>query len=126
MALPCTFELLNYLKENSTVYCITEGSCNYQHTKAMLTDIENEVESVFVTTDKIKALKEFVDEKGFNKKETVMVGDSENDIKAGRNAGVGTICIKSKRRGNDYYGSIQADLMLKGLDELLGMLKAKR
>jgi phosphoglycolate phosphatase-like HAD superfamily hydrolase len=124
MALPHTFEVLNFLRARGTVYCITEGKCNYQHTKAMLTDIEMYVESVFVTNDKVNELKEFAKERGFDRDNTVMIGDSENDTRAGKNAEISTVCIKSGVHDYESF-KIMADITIDDLDQLLKMLKAK-
>lgn len=123
MALPGAIELLNYLRSKGVVHCATEGRCNYQHTKAILTDIEDKVDSVFVTKDKLGGLKRFIEEKGFGRDETVIVGDKEGDIKAGIGAGIDTILVMTK--GEDAYGnlSVTPRMKVKDLLELLERIR---
>ncbi|MBD3397833.1 HAD hydrolase-like protein [Candidatus Micrarchaeota archaeon] len=123
MALPYAFEVLNTLSSLGAMsYCVTQGRCNYQHTKAMITDIEEKVESVFVTKNKIDELPGFVDHLGINPKDTVMIGDSESDIKAGVNAKIETVCVKSGKRD---YGAFttKPDIVFTDLREFMESLK---
>ena len=122
MALTDAFNILNFIGKSNAIYCITQGKCNYQHTKAMLTDIEQNVDNVIVTENKIKDLKKFIELYGLDKRETLMVGDSENDIIAGKSTGVSTILIKSGKHDYDRF-EVNADLSLNNMLELLNLLK---
>ncbi|MBI5051329.1 HAD hydrolase-like protein [Candidatus Micrarchaeota archaeon] len=125
MARNGAFELLKEIGKTDLIYCVTEGKCNYQHTKAMLTDIEEMVDSVIVTKEKVSELKGFIEQRGFNKSETVMIGDSENDITAGKSANVSTICVKHEGRNYDSF-KVQADLTVNSLVEVLEHLRSKK
>ena len=124
MALPGAFELLNSISQSNTIHCITQGECNYQHTKAMLTDIEQKVESVLVTYDKSIQLKSFIENKGYLHKEAVIIGDSQSDIVAGREAGIDTVCVKSEKYDPEKF-DVKADLVVEDLKELLDLLNSQ-
>ncbi len=113
------FELLNTLRKRGAVYCITQGKCNYQHTKTMLTDIEPKLNGVSVTTDKETELPKYVDAMKFQKELAVMIGDKPSDAKAGKNAGIDTIRIVYPRRSDDDFSTAQPDASFASLGEFL-------
>ncbi|MFH2023833.1 MAG: HAD hydrolase-like protein [Candidatus Micrarchaeota archaeon] len=121
MALPGGIEILKKLGRNCKVHVITEGKCNYQHTKAMLTDIEKDVDLVFVTKDKVSQLTEFINEIKQDKKLCVIIGDNETDIKAGKEAGIDTILVKTGKRDYNKFKT-EADLTIVDLNEILKLL----
>lgn len=122
MALPGSIELLKLLGRRGKVHVVTEGKCNYQHTKAMLTDIEKDVDLVFVTENKISELKEFIETNIKEKELAVMIGDSEGDMSAGQEAGIDTVLVKTGKKDYDKF-KIEANLTIGGLDELLRLFK---
>lgn len=122
MARDDAFELLNSLKKmGAAVYCITQGKCNYQHTKVMLTDIETRLAGVVVTENKETELSNYVNVKKFPVQITVMIGDRPSDIKAGKNAGVETIRVLCPDRTDDFSAS-QPDQTYNNLRELTGAI----
>lgn len=122
---PDTFNILNSIHNKGKIaYCVTQGTCNYQHTKAMLTGIEEKVEAVQVTERKEEELEKFVDEMEFDKEKTVMIGDSETDIKAGKNSGINTICIGNEHNNHDQFEN-KADIYFEDLRVFLDELNKK-
>jgi len=96
---PDAYELFHEIRGYGFAYCVTEGNCNYQHTKIMRTGLENEFQDIIVIREKKdEELKNYicplVSEK--NPKTTfVMIGDRPSDILAGYNAGIDTVRIRA-------------------------------
>ncbi len=123
MALPCAFEVLDAVSSLGAMsYCVTQGKCNYQHTKAMITEIEEKVELVVVTETKIDELPGFVSQLDMDPEHMVMVGDSDSDIIAGKNATIDTVLVKSGTRDYDAF-PVKPDLIFDNLCEFLKSLK---
>ena len=117
------FGLLCHLALLGPVYCITQGKCNYQHTKAMLTDLEGKMADVVVTEEKERQLRDYVELKGFPKEKTIMIGDSRRDIVAGKNAGVETVLVKSDNpRHEKDFEETEADAKFNNLLEIIQII----
>ena len=119
------FELINTLRKRGAVYCITQGRCNYQHTKAMLTDIEPRLNGISVVVPpktKEDELPKYLVAKQFQAEKTVMIGDKPSDIRAGKKAEVDTIRIVYPRLGDDFSTNVP-DLTYNNLGEFMQALK---
>lgn len=102
------FDLIARLKKSGgMVFCITRGVCNYQFTKLMLSDLEDKFSAVLVVDtrkegdNKAKQLKEHLDLNRIGPERAAIIGDSAEDIDAGRIAGIRTIRILTERHKND-------------------------
>lgn len=92
---PDAYEL--FQKIRGFAYCVTEGKCNYQHTKLMLSCLEHEFEDVIIIKgSKEKQLGRYIRPllKQYKKSEFVMIGDSPKDIAAGTKVGIDTVRIR--------------------------------
>ena len=57
---------------------------------------------------------------GFDKKRVIFVGDGWKDMEAGRRFGVQTVLLRT-----DYNASVQGDIMVKNLNDLVDIIIAK-
>lgn len=83
----------------------------------------------FNDVDKVKPDAEPIDtamrELGSRPEETVMVGDSQYDILGGKNAGVKTAGVAWTIKGEEYLSSLEPDIMLKKMPDLLDYVGVK-
>ena len=104
MAVDHAFDLLYYLrnKKHYSVFCITRGKCNYQHTKLLLTGLDDDVfDSLMVASTegksprtKTERLSEEIKLKNIPLESAVIIGDNiKHDISAGHSVGIETIRI---------------------------------
>lgn len=124
-------DLLSLLRNNScSLFCITRGRCNYQHTKLLLTNLDESLfDSLIVVSDendsKGDKLIAEIEKKHLPLKHTVMVGDNVDDIVAGHTAKIDAVRIKyGSHKDDDPKDDLGiADLELNNLGELLERCK---
>ena len=126
VALPFAFDLLKQIKYvlKFTSYCITQGKCNLQHTKAMVTHIEDLIDDILVVEDKEKELKDYIGTKEIFPEQALIVGDRKTDILAGKRAEIGTVLISAS--DERFPADSKPDLQIKNLSELLTIVKASK
>ncbi|MFH1306992.1 MAG: HAD hydrolase-like protein [Candidatus Micrarchaeota archaeon] len=118
---PHAFNILNKLINSGiTILCVTQGKCNYQHTKAMITDIESRTQAVLVTKDKKSELTKHISLRKIPPSDAVMIGDKETDILAGENANINTVLIK--KDDSKLSMGCTPSITLSNLGELLELI----
>lgn len=126
MTMENAFDLLSRLRDlNLASYCITRGRCNYQHTKLMLTDLEDKFDALLVCgedEDKGNRLNSYIQSKGIDGFEAVILGDRPEDINAGNKANIETIRILNGKHRNDPSTG-KEHLIINNLKELLDRLQ---
>ena len=130
MPQPNVYELFQAIKGYGYAYCVTEGRCNYQHTKLMRTGLESEFEDIIVIKEnKERELKSYVDkmssERKIGKTAFVMIGDSPKDVLAGYNSGIETIRIRNGKHENEM-AILEAEESFNSLDRLIERLRDKK
>ncbi len=126
MPKPNVVRIIKTLYPIADLYCVTQGKCNHQHTKIMLTNLEDLIAEVVVTKDKTVELAKYVRKRNFNLKLTVMIGDKQSDVQAGKNAHIDTVQIASKNQISKEKEQLKLegtpwskpDLTLRNMNEL--------
>jgi len=101
MPMEHAFDLLSILRrDKKSIFCITKGKCHYQHTKLIITNLDEDLFDSLIVVEKEKnetkesKLSEEIRKKSLKKQETAMIGDRVEDVVAGKRAGVFSIRIR--------------------------------
>lgn len=71
--------------------------------------------------DKIRGIAPILKSVSFDPKETLLVGDTEHDINAGRSAGIKTAAVLSGYRSRKHLEEAKPDFIIKNVTELPGL-----
>jgi FMN phosphatase YigB (HAD superfamily) len=131
MPLDGTFDLLSYLRDKKcSLFCVTRGSCNFQHTKLLLTNLNEDLFDRLIivpsTDRKVNYLRKEIEVHGLVREQTIFVSDSIDDVVDAHDAGIDVIRIfqgDHKKEVAAENTKEKADLDVDSLRELLQKLK---
>jgi FMN phosphatase YigB (HAD superfamily) len=118
-------DLINHLKcAGRLVICFSNGRCNYQHTKLILAELDDEFEHLEVSEEETKEnmLRKYIEQMQIDVNQCVIVGDSPKDIEDGQIIRMGTIRIRCGRHSADQCDK-QPDLEFKSVPEFFEFIK---
>ncbi len=130
---PAARELLDGLRESGRKICLaTNTPKRFVEIKLDYFDLRGFFDAVFTPQDrwggkpKPDSLFHVMESFGLTPDEIVMVGDHDQDIIYGKNAGVKTLGILTQYNTREELTSVDPDWLVEGLGELMGILATQR